>query len=484
MKWLLVLCLCLIVYTLADDNDGRDPDRSHYRGISTSKFNYKDNVNIENKSFVQHFISMPYEIKRMILGYLTENELYAFMHIDEVAEYHQMAAEAYGVSYGNSPIFMKDLSLDDSINFLYNNRALSFNNVTIFVDFLKTFHKYIKNIKLDLSSLDSAGEKRSIFAAIGQHCGDTLKRLEIRNDKEKINGIGILAGMSFPNVEELSFYFCNWKLQNLNLKKAFPNVRRLSTTFGIFVDRMWVDNSFSDLTHLQIHTGRREFTDDEVLRILSKNPTIHSLSLAQATPNLMRTINEQFPNIINLGFISMQPIWKTNYADVHMNNVKRLVYEGAIPAENLHFLHFDNLKEIQWHSSSNADALLIKFIQKHKHSLEIIQIVESIITDKHLEQLKDMPVLEKLGIWNATFNANSLINFIESNKQLSEVRLFNVPEGLKTDLYNAFNANDVPASLKEFVPKSNEEGDLYLAKSDGNPTKWGNTLEFLWDNFF
>lgn len=115
MKWLLVLCSCLIVYTLAAEGDGRDPDRSHYNGISTSKFN---NVNIKNKSFIQHFISMPYEIKAMILRYLTENELYAFMHIDEVAEFHQMAIEAYGVSYGNTPVFMKDRQLFTKIVYL------------------------------------------------------------------------------------------------------------------------------------------------------------------------------------------------------------------------------------------------------------------------------------------------------------------------------------------------------------------------------
>lgn len=326
---------------------------------------------------------------------------------------------------------------------------------------------------------------RSVLATIDEHCAKTLKRLEIRNDYGHINGIEILTKMSFPNVQELSFHMCDWNVKNLNLKKPFPKVRRLASTFGNFIDRMWIDKSFSDLTHLQIHTSHRNyFTEEETLRILSKNPKIHSLSLVQATPDLLRTINEQFPNIVNLGFINIQPIWKTNYADVHMKNVQRLVYEGAIPAKNLHFLSFDNLKEIQWHSTSDADALLIKLIQHHKHSLEIVQIIETIINDKHLEKLKNMPALEKLGIWNATFTADSLINFIESNKKLSEIRLFNVRENLKTDLYNAFNSNDVPASIKEFVPKSNEDGDLYLAKSNGNPTKWGNTLEFLWDNFF
>lgn len=485
MKWLVVLCACLFVYLVAGAGEGRDFDRSHYRGISTSKFSHKDNVNIKDKAFVKNFILMPYEIKRMILSYLTENELYAFMKIQEVADFHPMAVEAYGVSYGNTPVYVKDRHLDANIDFVYKDRALSFNNVTIFKDFLKTFHKYVKNLKLDFIGLHQSGELRDVLTVIGKYSAETLKRLEIRDDQKIVNGIEIVRKMSFPNVVELSFFMCEFTSHNLNLRNAFPSVRRLAATLTSFTDRMWVDKSFSNLTHLQINTKQRlYFTESEVLRILSNNPQIHSLSLVQSTPSFLSTINERFPNIINLGIINLPPVWRNNQVDVHMKNVERLVFEGAIPMENPHFLSFDNIKEIQWHSPSDADVLLTKLIQNNKQSLEILQIVESKINDAHLKKLIDLPALKKVGIWNAKFTAKALINFIESNKKLSEIRLYNAPESLKKDLYDALNSNEVSTSLKSFEPQSNEEGDFYLRKRDGNQIKWGNTLEFLWDNFF
>lgn len=163
---------------------------------------------------------------------------------------------------------------------------------------------------MNFGTLHEAGELRDVLAVIGKYSARTLKHLELRDNKNYFYGIEIIRKMSFPNVEELSFFMCGERIHyfNFSFKEAFPKVSRLAATFTKFAEPMWIDNSFSNLTHFQVHNARY-FTDAEVYRILRNNPKIHSLSVVQATPQFLRDINDQFPNIVNLGIINLLPAW-------------------------------------------------------------------------------------------------------------------------------------------------------------------------------
>lgn len=437
----------------------------------------------KGNGFMVNFIMMPAELKRIILSFLSEKELFDFLHINELQHYHKLAAEAYGMSHGNKPLYAHNNWLSENVGFTMKNQGVSLTNITIFKSYLKTFNKYIKNLKIDSASFQDS--LPDIFATVAKYCANTLTRLEIRSDF--YDGIEThVTNMSFPNVVELSLFSCDLYSRNLNLNQTFPNVRRLAVTFIKFSDRMWIDKSFNKLTHLQIHFDPREaekFTENEILRILRKNPDISSLSIVNTSPQLLEIIGEEFSNIINLGMISLSSLW-SNGAMICMPNVERFVFEGAIRYDDPGFVIFDNLKEIQWHSPTEPERLLLKFIRTHRSTIETIQIAETIILDAHLAEMHNILKLRRICLWNATITVDALFQFIEANERLSEIELFDVSLQLRHDIHAAFNASGLNEWLELVNPQRSEFGDIHLVKRGTCVESGDNTLEFLWDNFF
>lgn len=469
MKWFAFLVLSCISVCYISSVTGRyfGVPRKPYLEIIGLK-----NATIKDKVFVDRYTSFPEEFKEEVLNLFSANELFDFMHTNDLSYYHHLAYKKYEESFSNTPVHFKDLHNAD---FQYDNGVISFANILTFKKYLQTFNKQIKNLKIEFGLLKTA-ELYEVLFTVAEHCAETLTHLEIRTSSSK--GMNIVMNMSFPMVEELSFFMCNFKEQNINLKQTFPNVRRLAATFTRSVDRMWIDKNFSNLTHLKAHLEEvHAFTEFEILRFLRNNPEIHSLSIVSATPDLLRIINSDFPNIVNLGMINLAPKWY-NSDMVHMENVERFVFEGAIQ-KNPSFVTFNKLKEIQWHSPTEVELYLMDLIEMNSKTLEKMLIGGSKISGEHLTKMINLPELERISIQTTTATADQIYDLMMANKKLSEIRLYNSTHSLRQNLY------------KGLVKHNNFFGTVYTYENfasvlrNRQPNeKLINPIAFLWDNFF
>lgn len=468
--FVVLFCLCAYLETAVA---GRDLDRPLQK--SAGRDNIPDDV--KGKVFLEYLALLPIELKVMVLEKLSAKELYDFTQVNELSIYHELAIEAYGKSYGNIQVHFKD---GNGTDFIYrkNPSGISFSNVTTFLNHLITFNRYIKNVHINFA-LMTPDEIHSVLSEIGRSTASTMTRLEIHFDTHKTNAIEMIKRMSFPNVEELSFHLCSFKNPVTNLSTVFPKLRRLASTLSKSANRDWIEYNFSNLTHLQIQEDERRYaTQTEVLNILRNNPNIHSLSVVSPTPGLMHRINEEFPKIVNLGFISLKDVWFNN-PSIHMKNIERIVFEGEIRNENTGFLTFDNLKEIQWYSPNKAEQFLLKLIANHKHTIEILQIAQTEINDHDLSRIENMEQLKKVGFWKANVTSYGVHKFIESNKELTEIRIFDAQQQLQFDVDQAIKGGGFPG-----WSQSNNGKDIILIKNTSKGETWGNTLFFLWDNFY
>lgn len=448
-----------------------------------SSLKFTNDVNDKEKVFVDHFYALPAELKKIILVHLSIEELFDFAQIADFKEYRDLAAEAYGSTHSNSIILVKGYEMNREL--LHQNNMIQFKGFKTFSTFLSTFKKYVKNVRIDFSRFDRLKNERGPYLnEIELHSAKSLNRIEIRRSNEL--DMKHIATMSFPNVEEVAFFGCFFgSYSTLDLRNVFPNVQRLSATFVTFSDRRWVNNSFPNLTQLQIDIHRDHFHDDDIVSILNANNKIHTLGIIECTSNLLREIDENYSNIVNLGLTNIPDELATSF-DIHLSHVRRFRFKGMLRSEIP--ITFDRLIELQWHSRAHPDVALLPLIQEHKNTIEMLYIEKTILSDDDLIQMHDMPRLEKMVLHfesgsEVTITAKALLDLLEANENLTEIQIINANQLLRKDLYEHFHGSNEFGRLQVFNPNSAEDGEIHLVRRPYKAVTRDDPLAFLRNNF-
>lgn len=413
----------------------------------------------------EKFTKQSLDVQKLILSRLSLTELFEFVQNEKYKDYHQLAAEEYGLNYGNRLLFTKNYFIPEDPGYVIREENISFRNLTKFKIFVKSFHKHIRNLKIDFSSFYGT-DRLEIFNYIEKYCSKTLTRFEIVHIYKK--ELDFIQRMSFPNVVELSIAECHFHESELSLGSIFPNVRRLSATFSAFEDRRWVERNFLKLTHLQVHIGfgNTLFHQDEVLRILGQNRNLLSLGIIHCPPDLLRRINENFPKIDDLQIVSQSNDF-ANSTDIHMEYIQRFFYEGRMDRRNP--INFSKLKELRWHSRSKPEDSLLGLIEDNIHTLEILHIEKTVFLNKHLQFIRNMKKLERFSLRfrnddGEPFTTDELISFIKANHKLLEVRLIDTHKSFKQEIYTALVESKLPGWIRTFDPLLDKEDDIHIMK--------------------
>lgn len=455
--------------------------KNHEKIISSS--NFSNDVNLRGLALAKHFTDLPAELKLIVLKNFSPEELFELTQNPDFAEYHHLATAAYGLIHKSTAIHFK-LNSED---FAYENDAIHFRNVTTLIKFLQSFKKYITNVKINFLNLVD-NEMHTIFHTIAECCAETLSRLEIRHASVQELEFMQTCDISFPNIHQLSFFACFLENQKINIEQNFPNVRRLSTTYTFFTVRTWIEENFSNLTHLQLHVSKfAHFSEVEVIRILHRfNQTLTTLSLINPSPDLLRQINANFPKIVNLGIISLPKSFTRNRERVSMEHVEQFSFESSIRFEFSHFIQIPKLKTLRWRGHS--EHLLCDFVKNHNGTIQTLEVAEADILDVHLEKMENMLRLESASIrynpeTNISITATGFIDFVKSNVKLTTFRLNEANSKLRQEIYTAFNSSGISGSIEMLDPFLPENGNVVLVKKPHRGSKSRQDLEFLENNF-
>lgn len=461
----------------------------------SSVSNPKGHANVNDPAVVEFFSHLPDSIIARVLSTFSVRELFEFSLSNNYVSKRELAAEAYGAVYGDVKVIVKDLRKQTADEILaIRNEALQLGNTDTLIIFLKTFNRHIKHLRINVAHL-TKGERQTILDAIAEHCAETITKFEIRqafgNDFDEITKI------SFPNVEELTIVSSAHFVGRFSLNSAFPSVRKLACANNRIEDETWIVDNFSNLTHLQVHL--QEFmTEKSLVKTLKKNPTITSLSIIEATPSIIRIVNEGFPNIVNLGIV--RPFLQSFGFDeepVHMDHVERFLFEDGKYLSN--FITFKNLKELQWHQGAYSDAL-VDFVKQYKNQIEKMVIDSKTISNEHLTQINGMEKLQTVTFTfeanmygfpeekNPSFTAGGLWKFLIANPALKVIRLVNPSEEIKDALQSSLKSTGFGERERErereFNLHEEKNGDVFLFKGCMQSNEWNNDMKFLRANFF
>lgn len=82
---------------------------------------------------------------------------------------------------------------------------------------------------------------------------------------------------------------------------------------------------------------------------------------------------------------------------IHMECIKKIMFKGQIDFDVWDFIKFEHLKELKWRSNSHLELLLLDIISDCKHSLEIIEVIDTIICDEHLSKINNLDKLQQFS---------------------------------------------------------------------------------------
>lgn len=417
-------------------------------------------------------------IDRATLEQYSVKELFDLIQSKQYKQHRKLAAEVYGSKYGHIPVQGVHYNLDDIEAF---DHIIYIGKVGTFIDFLNAFKGHIKNIKLNIQETVYRSEENrdhiipSIFASIRENCAANLTHFELLNDNSEY--INDLKDIAFPNVEELSLYNC--ALYNnkgeMDVKAAFPNVRRLKALETHHADDTWIKRNFPNLTHLQVTVGSSHsngittyITERRLCDILKEIPSITSLSMGKCETGILSEIN-LFAQIINLELIS--PQLGNHPEPIRMQHVRNFSCQD-VGTEIQNFVKFDKIQKLKWQSQQNYVRYLVSFVQEISEKIEELEIQKTFgILDKDFQEMGELDELLKLNIIFDPYSsihmtANGLIEFIKKNEQLAEVHLFEIKPfsgepKLKNELAAAIKSGHLQG-FKEYY--TNGDIDYHLIK--------------------
>lgn len=479
MDWFVLKCLFIFsVICLANG--------TIEKCIDSTSLGFTRNANETNKVFVDYFTVLPAELKVIILSNLSPDELYEFTQITDFVAYQSLAAQAYGTTHGNVPIFAKGFSLVHKYIQKAPANVITIQGVNKLAAFFKMFNKNVNNLRIDFGSFYK-DEIPQLIDAIRENCVETLTRLEMRNTYN--NELQFILEMSFPNVEEVAFFNCYSKMETMDLIRVFPNIRRLSAILTYFNDRTWIQQNFVNLTHLNVYIDDRFVREEDLIEIVNVNPNVNSIGMNHYTPNLLRLINSNYPNVVNLGLLGYSYAFTGNFEAVRMKQIERFFFKGSIEHRMPAFITFERLRELQWHCDTRPELNFLKIISENKRTIEQLDMVGTIIEDTHLRRLFNMPQLRRASFtFNSlnteSFSAEKFVKFIESNDKLEKVRLIGAGQTLRQDLMAKFQMSRIPGWLEVFDPYSHENGDIHIVRKRFETENWDDAKRFFYENSF
>lgn len=472
MKYILLnlLYFCVTCYCYSYEVSNNVGIEEYNRSGLMPLLELPDDTSVNDEKFTERFFALFDQAKQLVFGYLSTAELFDFVQNTDLEDYQSAAIEAFGYRFGKRPISILDKQTTTAEGFTTYENLMAFSDLEVFEKFVKLFGKHIKKLVVSFTTFESDEQLVKTFNFIKENLSENLQSFKALFVEE--SQLNIIKSVEFPNVKELVFIGCHFSNQNLNLSQSFPRVKRLSVTNTAFGERNWVQKYFPVLTHLQITTGSNEFTENVILNILEQCRQLTSLSIDGRSANLLRKINTKYPNIVNLGIMQNEEPSLIK-RPIQMDHVERFVCEDE-DNEPPSYIRFKYLKEVQWQHES--DEMFLTLMKNHADQIEKFTIKAPKLTDDDLEQMGNMELLETVCFYfdsnvEVKITAQGLVNFLKSNNQIREVRLYRANTDFIGEIYNALKMPPYQSSR--------DEANVRFANKVIKGRPWTDQLKFL-----
>lgn len=307
---------------------------------------------------------------------------------------------------------------------------------------LKTF-KYLRpsNTKLRLVYSYDRNVQAKILSYFINKLSESLLEVEFVDVKE--NTLGYIK-KPLVNIFKVTFTgnFTNNSTSNLPLNELFPNLRHLSLNMNKGAGFDYYNCHMPHLQHVFFY-GEFYPSDENINpeyavarnafeNMIKKNSQIRSIHLYRTEDVTIRTINTFLPLLESLTIDHVNGLDSVIYGDYRFENITTFAIGNAYTSpENL---HFPRLQTLRFHFIEIFLDKWLQFMNEHNH-VSKLHLEYQHITDLQFQQLTANLYLVELTLYfddkqpdPNVLTTNAIVAFLECNKQLQKLNIFNFLE--------------------------------------------------------
>lgn len=275
-------------------------------------------------------------------------------------------------------------------NLIETNKTIYIRQFSVILRLLKQFGHLISRLVIIYGTTSKLAMNvvsiNTISEAINLHCSKTLTHFEVFNYH---NSFFDSMMKPFEKIEFLLIrgLFNNLGSDTLTFAELFPAMRQLILEYVEVQDTSCIDQKFPHMEKFHIEISRynnsNRFAENEVLKLLTKNPQIRSLKLSKSSRAFLITVNQILPKLESLELVNYFPFNNESNKRIVFENVKNFSIEGSSESAPKNF-EFKKLNEFH---TENLPLLYNKWVELVKKSPYLQKLYVEKVDDENLLKL-------------------------------------------------------------------------------------------------
>lgn len=318
--------------------------------------------------------------------------------------------------------FIKDE--EEAIEMDEDRETVIIRNFNVCKDLLTNFGYLIRKIKVDFQQMDT-GLGMQIIEAIGAKCSISLNSLKLINCKEDM-------------LDGLNTEYENVSVLRLTSSATDPLIssdsRMLSTLFPKLVD---LSVTSAELTHfyenipiltafdVELPQKGSDIDESHIGHFLKINPQIILLGIYYTTPQLLREVIENIPQLQALSIIKLSEDFVLDQNE--LIRFDKLTELSVYSDEIIEWVVFDKLEMLElFIEPSKFDDKWLEFLtHRVNKNLTRFTLMANALSKEHFFMIAEkLHNLEKVEISSTSkFTANDIVSFIEKCKYLTSIEM-------------------------------------------------------------
>lgn len=287
------------------------------------------------------------------------------------------------------PRFVTKTFIDQIDGYIHEtDESIRVESLTAILKVLKHAGHLMRNLIFEQSLLKSAMVK-TIQKRINLYCAETLTHFHV------VYAFQISFDEFTTPFQKVEKVVLNGKFQNLsnevlNFSEIFPTMQSLTLSSANISNTNWVDQSYPQLKHLNIHAWNtyglpKHFMEELAAKLFKNNPQIQNLELDKVSPKLLKLVADELPQLDRLGIEHYdegsldQESYQFRFKTVKVFKMHLGVH--SMPSN----IVFENLEEFQTDAHPDGCSRWFQFITRSKNSLKKLRIQHYLSNEEILQ---------------------------------------------------------------------------------------------------
>lgn len=363
----------------------------------------------------------------LILEQLDIDSLIAIGHANR--HFSNLAAAVLRRRFNNKFIvFSISTSPDEQANQVSDTDGIiKIQNLGTMLKTLKYFGDFISKLEIVFDSIDPLENRvHQIYQFTNVYCSERLAQLHLANAP---NGFFDNFRKPFKRLENVSLSgdFDKLSNENKNLSEIFIALRSLTLNTYSILDSNWIEQVYPHLEYLNLLVYKSNgnapgrLTKSKIERLLENNKQIRILALEDASPELLRIVAKNLPNLEKLELKLFEAF--DDEDEIHFKHLKFLntkLSSHSVPT----IIDLENLEELETDAFPGGCQRWMEFVEEHEH-LKRLTVDHYYINDSEILRLAQANSnLTEMSLWcENDVKSKNLIKLIENNQHLRKMHL-------------------------------------------------------------